>query len=79
MLSHSSCVQLFEKLWTVAHQAPLSMGFSSKNTGVDCHFLLLGIFLTQGSNPCLLHLLYWLVGSLPLALSGKPQYIHVNL
>ena len=27
-----------------------------KNTGVDCHFLLQGIFLTQGSNPCLLHL-----------------------
>ena len=24
-----------------------------KNTGVDCHFLLQRIFLTQGSNPCL--------------------------
>ena len=24
-----------------------------KNTGVGCHFLLQGIFLTQGSNPCL--------------------------
>ena len=24
-----------------------------KNTGVGCHFLLLGIFLTQGSNKCL--------------------------
>ena len=23
-----SCVQLFETPWTVAHQAPLSMGFS---------------------------------------------------
>ena len=23
-----------------AHQAPLSLGFSSKNTGVGCHFLL---------------------------------------
>ena len=23
-----------------------------KNTGVGCHFLLQGIFLTQGSNPC---------------------------
>ena len=22
-----------------------------KNTGVGCHFLLQGIFLTQGSNP----------------------------
>ena len=27
-----------------------------KNTGVDCHFLLQGIFLTQGSNPGLLHI-----------------------
>ena len=28
--------------WTVACQAPLSMGFSSKNTGVGSHFLLQG-------------------------------------
>ena len=28
-----------------------------KNTGVDCHALLQGIFLTQGSNPSLLCLL----------------------
>ena len=27
-----------------------------ENTGVRCHALLQGIFLTQGSNPCLLHL-----------------------
>ena len=33
-----------------------------KNTGVGCHFLLQGIFLTQGSN---LHLLHWQAGSLP--------------
>ena len=32
--------------------------FSGKNTGIDCHFLLQGIFLTQGSNLCLLHLLH---------------------
>ena len=32
-------------------QAPLSMGFSTKNTAVGCHFLLQGIFLTQGLNP----------------------------
>ena len=31
-----------------------SWNFSSKNTGVVCHFLLQGNFLTQGSNPCLL-------------------------
>ena len=36
-------------------QAPLPMGFS-KNAGVGCHFLLQGIFPTQGSNPCFLSL-----------------------
>ena len=35
-----------------------------KNTGGGCHFLLQGIFLTQGSNPCLLYLLHWQAGSL---------------
>ena len=28
VLSHFSCVQLFATLWTVARQAPLSIGFS---------------------------------------------------
>ena len=28
MLSHFSCVRLFATLWTIACQAPLSMGFS---------------------------------------------------
>ena len=40
--------------------------FSGRNTGVGCHFLLQGIFTNQGSNPCLFHLLYSQVGSLPL-------------
>ena len=29
--------------------------FSGMSTGVGCHFLLQGIFLTQGLNPGLLH------------------------
>ena len=29
--------------------------FAGKNTGEGCHFLFQGIFLTQGSNPGLLH------------------------
>ena len=37
-----------------------------KNTGVAYHALFQGIFLTQGSNPHLLHLLHWQVNSLPL-------------
>ena len=48
MLSHFSHVQLFATLWAVAHQVLLSVGVSSKNTGVGCYFLLQGIFLTQG-------------------------------
>ena len=46
--------------WTAARQAPLSMDFPGKNTGVGCHFLLQGIFLTQGLNPRPLH---WQVDS----------------
>ena len=42
-----------------------------KNTAVDCCALLQGIFLTQGSNPCLLRLLHWQTCSLPLAPPGK--------
>ena len=41
--------------------------FPGKNTWVGCYSLLQGIFLTQGWNPCLLHLLHWQVDSLPLS------------
>ena len=34
--------------WTVAHQTPLSMDSSGKNTGISSHSLLQGIFPTQG-------------------------------
>ena len=68
MLSHFSRVRLFVTLWTVAHEAPLSMG-SLQNTGVGCHALLQGLFLTQGSNLGLLSLLHWQMGSLPLEIS----------
>ena len=44
-----STVQLFANPWTAAQQAPLSMGFPRKNTGVGCRFLLQGIFPTP--NP----------------------------
>ena len=38
MLSHFSPVQLFATPWTVAHQAPLSMGFSRQEywSGLSC-------------------------------------------
>ena len=44
-----------------------------KNTGVGCHFLLQGIFLTQGSNLHLLCLLHGQADSLPLSCLGSPK------
>ena len=38
-------------LWVVTHQAPLSMEFSRQEYWRGCHFLLQGIFPTEGSNP----------------------------
>ena len=64
--------------WTVAHQALLSMGI------LQARWVAMpssrGIFPTQGSNPHLLHLLYWQAGSLPLVPPVKPiySYIHFN-
>ena len=43
-----------------------------KNTSVDCHFLLQGIFLIQGLN---LHLLHWQIDALPLSHFGSPLII----
>ena len=41
------------------------------NTGIGCHFLLQGILLTQGLNPCLLCFLHWQACSLPLKVKVK--------
>ena len=73
MLSCFSCVWLFATLWTVAHQAPQSMGFSRQEywSGLPCPPP--EMFPTQELNPCLLHLLHWQASSLPLAPPGKPS------
>ena len=39
----------------LAHQAPPSMEFSRQEYWSGSHFLLQGIFLTQGLNPGILH------------------------
>ena len=72
--SHFSHVRLFATLWTVALQAPLSMGFSRPEywSGLPCPPP--GIFLTQRLNSCLLCLLHWQAGSLPLMPPGKSFY-----
>ena len=44
---------------------------------MDCYALLQVIFLTQGSNPHLLHLPHWQEGSVPLVPPGKPTYMRV--
>ena len=65
----SDCFRLY-RLKTTRLLCPWDS--SGKNTGESCHFLLQGIFPTQGSNPCLLCLLHWQMDSLPLAPLGKP-------
>ena len=61
-----SRIWLFPTPWTVVCQVPLSVGFSSKNTGVGCHSLLQRTFKTQGSNLHLLCLLPWQEDSSPI-------------
>ena len=48
-------VRPFATPGTVAHLAPLSMGFSRQEHWSGCHSFLQRIFLSQGSNPSLLH------------------------
>ena len=70
------CTQSFSHVWlsvtpwTAACQSLCAWDFSGKDTGVGCHFLLQGIFLTHGLNSCLLH---WQVDSLPLSHLGNPE------
>ena len=75
MLNHFNSVQLFRTLWTVAHQAPLSMGFSSQEywSGLPCpppgDLPDPGIEPVSPTSPALQ------VGSLPLALPAKPYNV----
>ena len=50
--------------------------FPGKSTGVGCHFLLQGFFLTQGSNLALLHYRQTLYR---LSHEGSLYGIHINL
>ena len=57
-----SGVQLSAAPWTVAPARLLCpWNFGGKNTGVGCHFLLWGIFPTQGLDSHLLHLQHWIL------------------
>ena len=52
--------------------------FQAKTLELSCHFLLQGIFLTQGSNPHLLSLLNWQVDSLLLCHPGKSYVTYLK-
>ena len=73
MLSRFSRVRLFATPWTVARQAPLSMGFSRQEywSGLPCPPP--GDFPDSGIEPAFLHLLDWQLGSLPLVPPRKPE------
>ena len=59
-------------------QVPLSMGFSRQEYWSGCHALPQGLFLTQRSNSCLLCLLHWQAGSLPLEPPWNHSYIYIH-
>ena len=54
LLSHFSHVRLCAPHRRQPTRFPCPWDSPGKNTGVVCHFLLQGIFPTQGSNSCLL-------------------------
>ena len=67
VLSLFSRVRLFVTLWTVACEAHLSVGLFQARI-----LEWVAMPLTQGSNLCLLHILHWQGGSLPLVPPGQP-------
>ena len=65
-----SPVQCFATQWTASRQAPLFMGFPGQEYWSGLPFPSAGIFLTQESNPCVIH---WQMDSLPLSHQGSPN------
>ena len=55
MGSHSVRHDWSDLVAAAAEASLCPWNFSGKNTGMGCHFLLQGIFPTQGLNPWLLH------------------------
>ena len=51
MLSLFSCVRLLATLWTICHQAPLSMGFSRQEYWSELPFLSSEDLLDPGIEP----------------------------
>ena len=72
VLSRFSCVQLFAIPWTVAHQAPPSMGFSRQEYWNGLPFPSPGDLPDPGIELASLTSPSLAMGSLPPAPSGKP-------
>ena len=72
---HAKSLQLHPILCTPMDctQAPCLWYFPGKNTGVGCHFLLQGFFLTWGLNLHLLCLLHWQADSFTTNPPGNPR------
>ena len=81
VLSHFSRVQPFETLQTLAHEAPLSMGFSRQEHWCGLPCLPPGDLPNPGIELLSLSLLLWQADSLPLALplASKPPETACNL
>ena len=80
MLGWCSVIQLCRTVWPQGPSPARPLcpwDFPSKNTGVDCHFLLQRILLTQESNLSFLCLLHWQIDSLPLSHLGS--LLHINM
>ena len=72
MLSRFSCVCLFVTKWTVARQAPLSMGFSKQEYWSGLPFPSPGDLRSPVIEPLSLMSPALTAGSLPLVPPGKP-------
>ena len=71
VLSHFSCVQFFVTLWTIAHQATLSRGFSRQEYWSVLLYPPLGDLPSPGIKPTSLYVSY--IGRRVLLVSpGKP-------
>ena len=78
LLSHFSCVQLFVTLWTIAHQAPLSLGFPRQEYQSVLPFLPPGDLPHSGIKPASLHSPALQEDALLLSHQGR-LYIHTSI
>ena len=78
MLSRFSYVRLFAILWTVAHQVPLSMGFSRQECWSGLPFPTPGIFPNPGIEPESLASLALQADPLPLSHQRSPCFLELR-